>query len=83
MYPHDRAQLSQMLEGRTDMLKIIIISASVIGTMLLLLNIVIVSYVIYKKKTNGKGKQEEGIPFNQNYLQIKFNLNLLSLQSMK
>lgn len=43
------------------MLKIIIISASVIGTMLLLLNIVIVSYVIYKKKTNGKGKQEDGI----------------------
>ena len=50
-----------MLNGRPDIPKIVIISVSVIGTLLLLLNIIIVSYFIYKKKNTTKTKQDEGI----------------------
>jgi hypothetical protein len=53
--------LSQMLDGRQDVAKIVIISVSTVGTCLLLLNIFVVSYFIYKKKNNSKGKQEDGI----------------------
>ena len=64
VYPLDRElQLSQMLSDRPDIPKIVIISVSIIGTFLLILNIVVVSYFIYKKRANNKAKQEEGTDF--------------------
>lgn len=53
-----RFQFSQMLDGKPDASKIIIISVSIIGTVLLLLNILVVSFFIYKKNYNVKEKED-------------------------
>ncbi|CAG7717322.1 unnamed protein product, partial [Allacma fusca] len=57
-YPLE-TQLSQLLSDRQDLPQIIIISVSIIGTFLLILNIVVVTYFIYKKKSGSKSKQDE------------------------
>jgi len=53
--------MSQILDRNGELTKIIIISVSILGTILLILNILVVSYFVHKKKTDKKTKHEEGI----------------------